>query len=436
MTYLPKYRHVFAIATLLMFGGLKLQSNKMNRQLDFNAPMNHPAAIDRLEYVKARRNQQYVRACMFVKDDNEQLAQWVAYHYTVLPLRRLIVGVDINSTQDPMDVLGRWTGSDLHFQVWYPDDYEHNNINYGGDSHHRYVQRQHRLYARCLQHFHQQGDLGWATLADTDEFVKLNPLDDFLVSKFHNETSYVLDKDNIEAALPHMAPNETLWDRIEFRKRLRLRLGLDQLTNGNPTSEVSPKQQLHSVPTVLEVLEEYSSEHGTLPCHSMSRRRYSAVVENFTALADTICRPKLDLTIMDSLNISKISTLQFLYHVPPLTYKYNEWAKVMVDLRRIPYDQLSRAENRRNPHQPFDECPRPYMPDIVSLIHVNHYTMHWSDHVTRRGANVRESLEKEKEMWSSFAHARDHVRCDHIHGWLNDFVDEFGLEKARMLLGN
>ncbi len=397
-------------------------------------PMMHPVAMNRIELLNARRKRQYVRACVFVRDDNEQLAQWVAYHYTVLPLRRLIVGVDINSTQDPMDVLGRWNGSDLHFQVTYPDDYVR-NITYDSEIKQQYLQRQHRFYLRCLQHFHQQGDLGWATLADTDEFIKLNPMDDFLFDQLHNETSHVMDAITLEHALPHMAPNETLWDRIEFRKRLRQRLGLDQLVSGNSSSVVSP-QQHHSVPSVLEVLEEYSLEHGTRPCHAMSRRRYSAVVENFTALAETICRPKLDSTIMDSLNISKLSTIQFLYHVPPLPFKYNEWAKVLIDLRRIPYHNLSRVEHYRNPHRPLDECPRPYMPDAVSFIHANHYSMPWSDHIARRGANIKESLEEEKEMWSSFALARDHTRCDQIHGWLNDFVEEFGLAKAKLLLGN
>jgi hypothetical protein len=33
-------------------------------------------------------------ACLLVKDDNQLLPEWLAYHYTIMPLRRLIVGVD------------------------------------------------------------------------------------------------------------------------------------------------------------------------------------------------------------------------------------------------------------------------------------------------------------------------------------------------------
>lgn len=33
-------------------------------------------------------------ACLIFKDDNDRLVEWIAYHYQVLPLRFLVVGVD------------------------------------------------------------------------------------------------------------------------------------------------------------------------------------------------------------------------------------------------------------------------------------------------------------------------------------------------------
>ena len=36
-------------------------------------------------------------ACLLLKDNNIILPEWLAYHYTVLPLRRLIVAVDPSS---------------------------------------------------------------------------------------------------------------------------------------------------------------------------------------------------------------------------------------------------------------------------------------------------------------------------------------------------
>jgi hypothetical protein len=99
----------------------------------------------------------------------------------------------------------------------------------------------------------------------------------------------------------------------------------------------------------------------------------------------------------------------------------------------MPYESLGRPEGYQQPHKPFDECATAYMPDIVSIIHANHYNNHWSDYVSRRGANF-DGIPKELAKWSASAHAREHVTCHHMHGWLNDFVEEFGITRAKYLM--
>ena len=49
-------------------------------------------------------------ACLLVMDDNAHLIEWLAYHYTLLPLRRLILGVDPRSKTRPTEILQRWRG--------------------------------------------------------------------------------------------------------------------------------------------------------------------------------------------------------------------------------------------------------------------------------------------------------------------------------------
>ncbi len=357
------------------------------------APITTASSSERFAQINAKRKHQYMRACMIVKDDNHMLAQWLAYHYTTLPLRHVIIAADENSTQDPMDVLSLWNGTDLQYQVWYPKDYV-DGLNYL--SHERsqvhYIQRQMRVFARCLQYYHRHQMLGWAALVDTDEYITLNPLDDFLVDRFrnssgdYNQTLEAIGQDDVNAGLPHMGPNETLMDRMEARMRLREIMGLDD-TKG---MEHKPRS---NPPSVLDFLEEYASQH----------------------------------------DISNLYSIQFLYHVPPLSYAHNEWAKVLVDLRRMPYESLGRPEGYQQPHKPFDECATAYMPDIVSIIHANHYNNHWSDYVSRRGANF-DGIPKELAKWSASAHAREHVTCHHMHGWLNDFVEEFGITRAKYLM--
>jgi len=41
-----------------------------------------------------------VAACVLVLDDTIRLFEWVAYHYTVLPLSTLVIGFDPNSSNE------------------------------------------------------------------------------------------------------------------------------------------------------------------------------------------------------------------------------------------------------------------------------------------------------------------------------------------------
>jgi hypothetical protein len=387
-------------------------------------------------------------ACILVRNDNALLAEWIAYHYTVLPLRHLIVGCDENATEDPHDILAPWSqGTELHFDVWYAANFTQDITYRYHHSQYRFVQRQMSFYSKCLQHFyHNNHRRGWVALVDTDEYIKLNPLDDTWNQKIYHHSkrrTFVPNRKMISGTERYMAPNETLWDRIHMRKSLRQRLGLDDgeavllqppdasssFHNSNNNSEITIKSP--AIPTVLEVLEEYTYKHGTLPCHSISRLRYSAVTANHTLLSDTLCRPKLDAAVSDSWNTTKLSTIRFLYHAAPHEYKHNEWTKVLIDLRRISLRSLS--SKLANPHRPLKECAGMYAPDLISFIHANHYLSDWSVYDRRKGGDTQH---RKVADWDTMAHIRDGVRCDQMHGWLNEFVQTFGVTKAKQLLAH
>jgi hypothetical protein len=200
---------------------------------------------------------------------------------------------------------------------------------------------------------------------------------------------------------------------------LRYQLGLER--------SVDKQQPSSSIPTILDVLEDYSSRYGTLPCHTIPRLRYSAVTENWTTLAETLCHPKLNIP-SSSLNVSKLSTIRFLYHVPPENFEHNTWGKVMIDLRRLVHGSLRKVHTV---HGPIEECIEPFFPDLLSLFRVNHYINDWSVFSGRVG----DPRERRKEEWSEMSHARHGTSCYHMHGWLNDLVSKFGIDQARYLLG-
>jgi len=133
-------------------------------------------------------------ACMLLKDDNRLLPEWLAYHYEILPLRRIIVGVDPNSKSSPKHILEEFKNkAGLDYTLWEYDDYflPGNGEEYYAERYnythfdngvplnpkqkfHLYLYRQQCLITRCLQTLHTEGQ-SWTLVADPDEYLTFNP---------------------------------------------------------------------------------------------------------------------------------------------------------------------------------------------------------------------------------------------------------------------
>lgn len=76
--------------------------------------------------------------CLIVKDENDILLEWVAYHYHVFKMRRLIVATDPSSKNSPLDVLNRWIQNNDYFgldvTVWNDEDFMPDYFNATDDS--------------------------------------------------------------------------------------------------------------------------------------------------------------------------------------------------------------------------------------------------------------------------------------------------------------
>ncbi|MEM1008636.1 MAG: hypothetical protein AAGJ35_06485 [Myxococcota bacterium] len=140
-------------------------------------------------------------ACLLLKDNNVLLPEWIAYHYEMMPLRRIIVGLDPTSKTSPQRVLDEFQRVlGIESTIWEYDDYywpsNHDWDQYYNYTHlhnktgvykyppqdriwhHRY--RQKVLITRCLQTLHTEG-WGWTMVLDPDEYIAFNPL------AFHEE---------------------------------------------------------------------------------------------------------------------------------------------------------------------------------------------------------------------------------------------------------
>ena len=63
--------------------------------------------------------------CLLMKDDNDILPEWIAYHYHSLQLRHLIVAIDPYSTTSPLFILERFALHlpDFTYTMWSDNDY-------------------------------------------------------------------------------------------------------------------------------------------------------------------------------------------------------------------------------------------------------------------------------------------------------------------------
>lgn len=116
-------------------------------------------------------------ACLVIKDESIILPEWLAYHYTRLPLRRLFVAVDPLSATDPTPILRQYEKIGMNITIWYNESDYMKGKNGFGTLHNQHRGRQRAFYTSCLRKLQEEGKR-WTILIDTDEFLSFNNDDD------------------------------------------------------------------------------------------------------------------------------------------------------------------------------------------------------------------------------------------------------------------
>lgn len=150
---------------------------------------------------------EYFGACLLIKDDNHWLIEWLAYHYHVMPLRRLIVAIDPSSQTTPKNILARWNFL-MKISVWTDQEIlqgspvpEKMQIAYKNNTelmYHRH--RQNTFYIKCLRTLKKE-KVPWVHLTDTDEFIAIN----YASGMLYNLTKHhpIQDYGNVLSFLKH-----------------------------------------------------------------------------------------------------------------------------------------------------------------------------------------------------------------------------------------
>ena len=342
-------------------------------------------------------------ACLMVRDDNELLYEWLAYHYTVLRLRYVVVGMDINSTQDPRHVLQRWT-NDTGLRHWvlnapeFSSRHLHENskqewMGRGDDKdghHHALISRQKGFLTTCSQLLKKQG-VRWTAYLDSDEFVVPN----------------VLPESDKNLTLDGNGQNSIRADAFRIRSQLR------------------PVADSWNATTLADVLFDMQRQGAVDSCYTMPRLIVGAL-ENRT------CPGQDYPNHLSRYNFTKsnMSTFRFVQHAKKGDFQHNKFGKVFMDLSRISDDAL--AQEPRNIHRPFREHCGPgvvHFPDAV--FYIAHYIGSWERYSSRRGDGRRNRHE-----WEQRASFDDGLVCETgVHRWLSRFVAIMGEDRATALLG-
>ena len=95
-------------------------NTKPQKEIDSNKVHVEKAVVPKLE--KEFSKTENLSACLLIRDDNDILNEWIAYHYHALRMTRLIVAIDPNSETDPTPLLDVWRDL-IEIDVWTDDMY-------------------------------------------------------------------------------------------------------------------------------------------------------------------------------------------------------------------------------------------------------------------------------------------------------------------------
>jgi hypothetical protein len=343
-------------------------------------------------------------ACLLVKDDNDILNEWIAYHYHVLGLRYIIVAIDAKSRTSPSALLDQWRQfgleieewtdemfmPDIYFQKAYHlqprlvkikknkhkwlegiDDPEVKREYYNTIQDHRF--RQITFLASCTRRLRDQGRT-WMIHIDTDEYVAINPM---------------------------------LREKSMFAEKIH----------------IPPTADAYIVPRLLNQMVLTSWETINYPCVSLPRLLYGSIEDPG------------DPTVPTGFNQSRIESERWKYNNAFEDSELNKQPKVILDVSAIPSNDKMFTENRvfsiHRPSQVLCRTQGQMLFEDTELFpfSANHYLG------TFERFGSRDDPRRNRKLYDQKASVRAGKDDDHwIDSWLPSFIAAHGEEKVNQLL--
>jgi|AntRauTorckE5430_2_1112549.scaffolds.fasta_scaffold00313_9 zinc transporter ZupT len=337
--------------------------------------------------------------CLLVKDDNDRLSEWIAYHWLTLPLKYLIVAVDPTGNTSPKQLLSLFNDTQynlgMEIKLWNDADYGH-WIDDRMNGVHKHRDRQKRFLAECQKH-HKAKNRSWVAVIDTDEYLTFNILSDD-------------DRD------PERRNDVDVFDLIDGTNFTELNYRVEMQEARRAMTEDNVLTQK----TVFEYISEHQEERPWIsePCYLMTRTLFSAI-ESPSHTAEDAGVDKYGL------DVNKFNTLKYFKHGEKGSWIHNKYGKVIIDLSRTDANII--VHDMANIHVPLESCNYPFRLYETGLLRVHHYLGSWEQYSAR--SDVRRHRDKfDKSALVNFG--TDYQ----LQGWLKRFVMIVGEQNSKELL--
>jgi hypothetical protein len=372
-------------------------------------------------------------ACLLIKDDNDILNEWIAYHYHVLNLRHMIVAVDPSSATSPGGILQTWRNlTDLEVTEWSDEDFmpvdflekgyhipprfingdANKSAWHNGDedeatvkadrlkiSNHRF--RQVTFLSACLRQ-HRKEHRTWTIHIDTDEYVVVNPM--------------------LRRQQEKEQPQQR--QRLDTEQRQHMDIAIPSIAEPN------------AILTVLQQVQHDAKlqKQANYPCISMPRLLFGSVEQSKSAISTTNMTTTIDGTTSASnaFNTSLFETLRWKNHAAWTDKDRNAQPKVIVDVSAVDMDDEMFQPKAFSIHRPSKKLCRTI--DQLSFDMVERYPLTVNHYVgTRERYMARKDSRRNDRAYEFKAHV-DAGSDDWIMTWLDGFVQEHGADEAMTLL--
>jgi hypothetical protein len=362
-------------------------------------------------------------ACLLVMDDNHFLIEWLAYHYHTMNLRSVTIVSDPNAQTTPRDILDRWNGL-MEIRQWTDLEYmtaeefqqaRQDVLDYfgggGGDEDNgissklvKHRARQRLFYYKCLRQYKLEDKHSWVLLTDTDEFVTLN--------------YPTIAESNLSAATMDQPGSIVRF----LRQHVDHTPPLQELNHEN-----QPLYMLQSSPCIQIPRIRFGAQEADVAPQLPAALRNVDTIED--AAADSSSASLL-------FNASDFTTLRWKTHAAPHDYKKNKISKTLIDLSRVPMEELAPVDSIHMPIRSLCQQRRLHLRKSQSLLGIHHY-LGSAEQYTYRQNDARSgnagANERSIERWRQSQNLKNAETDDAITPWLEGFVQQ-SPERARQLL--